>query len=376
MMRLAFLLPDLRAGGAERVSLDLAKTLSGLGHGVELVLMRAEGELLAEAEAQFPVTELGVDRVRNVPLTLARYLRQRRPAAVLAAMWPLTVAAPLARAISGRRCVVVVSEHNALSRQYRDRGLFHRLLLRLSLAAGHRLADARVGVSSGVAEDMSRLAWLDPGSANVIHNPIPTPIAPSADALTHANALWGVDRGARILSVGSFKPQKDHALMLRAFARLELRHARLMLVGAGAGETGLRSLARDLGIDNRVVFAGFRPEPSAFYLTADLFVLSSNHEGLANVLIEALACGLPVVSTDCPFGPAEILENGRWGRLAPVGDVEALASAMREALSAQHDREALKRRAADFAPAIAAEKYLDLLLPDRHTAPAPRSRNA
>jgi glycosyltransferase involved in cell wall biosynthesis len=134
-----------------------------------------------------------------------------------------------------------------------------------------------------------------------------------------------------------------------------------MMLGQGEGETKLRSLAAELGISDRVIFAGFQADPSPFYAAADLFVLSSDLEGLPTVLIEALSFGLPVVSTDCPSGPAEILENGRWGRLVPVGDADALARAMGEALAAPVDREALKRRAADFSPEIAARKYLELL---------------
>lgn len=134
-----------------------------------------------------------------------------------------------------------------------------------------------------------------------------------------------------------------------------------MLLGQGVGEADLRTLAGELGIVDRVIFAGFHRDPSPFYATADLLALSSDYEGLPTVLIEALSFGLPVASTDCPSGPAEILENGKYGRLAPVGDAEALARAMDEALASPVDRAALTRRAADFAPEIAARKYLDLL---------------
>lgn len=134
-----------------------------------------------------------------------------------------------------------------------------------------------------------------------------------------------------------------------------------MLLGKGEEEAALRALAVELGISDKVIFAGFHADPSAFYATADLFVLSSDYEGLPTVLIEALSFGVPVVSTDCPSGPAEILENGRWGRLVPMGDAGALARAMAEALRAPVDREALRRRAADFSPEIAAQRYLTLL---------------
>jgi len=110
-----------------------------------------------------------------------------------------------------------------------------------------------------------------------------------------------------------------------------------------------------------VIVAGFHPDPTPFYKTADLFVLSSDYEGFGNVLVEALACGTPVVSTDCPSGPGEILDGGRFGRLVPVGNARAMAEAIDDALDAPADRDALVHRAADFAPEIAARKYLDLL---------------
>jgi glycosyltransferase involved in cell wall biosynthesis len=139
--------------------------------------------------------------------------------------------------------------------------------------------------------------------------------------------------------------------------------AKLMLVGTGAGEVDLRTLAGELGLASQVVFAGFHPDPTSFYQTADLFVLSSDYEGFGNVIVEALACGTSVVSTDCPSGPAEILENGRYGRLVPVRDAQALADAMQKALATPHDPALLKQRASDFAPAIATKRYLELLCP-------------
>jgi glycosyltransferase involved in cell wall biosynthesis len=112
---------------------------------------------------------------------------------------------------------------------------------------------------------------------------------------------------------------------------------------------------------DRVIIAGFHPDPTPFYKTADLFVLSSDYEGFGNVIVEALACGTPVVSTDCPSGPGEILDSGRYGRLVPVGDAPALAGAMAAALDDTPDRDALIRRSDDFAPDVAARKYLDRL---------------
>ena len=359
--KVAILLPDLRGGGAERVNLDLAQELARAGHDVEFVLMRARGELLEEARAHFSVVDLATPRIRSLPLALAHYLRQRRPDRLIAAMWPLTAIAPLAQRLSGHGCKVLVSEHGILSGEYRDWGKCHRLLLRLSTSLGYRHVNSRIGVSAGVAADMAFLSGMRSDAFEIVHNPIPPRAVPEQATLDITDRLWFGPRGARILTVGTLKTVKNHALLLSAFARLDRPDARLMFVGDGTGRETLLSLAQDLGIVDQVIFAGFQLDPTPFYETADLFVLSSNYEGFGSVIVEALYCGTPVVSTNCPSGPAEILENGRWGRLTPVGDADALAEAMRASLEDDHDTAALKRRAADFAPKIAARKYLELL---------------
>lgn len=359
-MNISVLLPDLRGGGAERVMVNLAREFARLGHTVEFVLMQVTGNFLPEAELEFSVFDLSSPRARNVAPALASYLRQRRPDALIAALWPLTAIAPLAARMAGFRGKVLVSEHAMLSRQSAPQGRLQRVVLRASTFAGYRLASARVGVSHGTCADMAALSGMAPDRFTTIHNPVRSAVRPALDALSATHALWATD-GPRILTVGNLKPVKNYPLLLRSFAAMEGPDARLMLLGQGENEVALRALATDLGIADRVIFAGFHPDPSPFYATADLFVLSSDHEGFGNVIVEALSFGLPVVSTDCPSGPAEILQGGRFGRLVPVGDASALAGAMNAALAAPVDRDALTRRASDFAPEIAARKYLDLL---------------
>lgn len=358
-MKISVLLPDLRGGGVERIRLELAREFRAVGHEVEFLLMSAKGDLLDEVAREFPVTDLAAPRVRNLVPALARHLRRTRPDALMAAMWPLTVAAPLAARLAGFKGPVLVSEHNILSLQYANRRWPHGQALRLSTRIGYRLADARVGVSRGAAQDMAQLAGMAAECMTVIPNPVRRMPTPETSALEQADALWGSGDARRILTVGSLKAVKNHALLLDAVALLPDR--RLMIVGQGQDETMLRQHAARLGIIDRVIFAGFHADPSPFYATADLFVLSSNNEGFGNVIVEAFAAGLPVVSTDCPAGPAEILDNGRYGRLTPVGDAPALARAIEEALAGEPDRGALKRRAADFSPDIAAKQYLEAM---------------
>lgn len=360
MKEISILLPDLRPGGAERIRIVLAHEFLKRGHQVEFVLLKARGELLAEAEEHFKVVDLKCDRARALPVKLRRYLRDRRPDCLITAMWPLTAIAPLVSRFS-TKSKVLVSEHGILSAQYERWGPLHRLGLRLSTAIGYRLSSARVGVSGGVVDDIAALSFSNPSAFEVINNPVPPRPNPDAAAIAAADALWLNGSGKRIVSVGTLKEVKNHPLLLSAFAKLNQPDAQLMIVGDGALRPSLEQHAANLNIADRVIFAGYQPDPTPFYHIADLFVLSSNYEGFGNVIVEALSCGTPVVSTNCPSGPAEILEDGRWGTLTPVGDADALAAAMQSSLDKSHDTEALKRRAADFAPEIAARKYLQAL---------------
>ncbi len=359
--KISILLPNLAGGGAERVSLDLAAGFQRAGHDVDIVVMAAKGAFLAEAQNGFSVTDLDVPHARLLPSALRSYLRAHRPDHLLAVMWPLSAIAPVVARLSGVSVNVLIAEHGILSAQYKDWGAIHRIILRLSVVIGYRLADHRIGVSTGLVRDMAGLAQMRADKFKVIFNPIPPRPVPDARAMSEAEALWKGPSGGRILTVGSMKKVKNHTLLMRAFARMRRPDKRLMFVGTGDGLAELRALADDLNIADRVVFAGFQSDPRAFYETADLFVLSSYREGFGNVLVEALATGTPVVSTDCPTGPAEILDHGRFGRLVPVGDETALAEAMETALEQEVHADALKQRAADFRPELAIETYLDLM---------------
>ena len=358
---LTVLLPDLRGGGAERVMIHLARELARTGHRVEFALMRAQGDFLPEAQKQFPVHDLAVRRVRQVPTALAGYLRRNKPDAVIANMWPLTSAAVIGRALSLHRCHLLLLEHTVLTQQYASWGRRHGKTMAVTMAATYRFADTVAAVSKGAAIDLARLARIPASRVQVLNNPVPQYAQPHPEEIKAAESLWDCPRGQRILTVGRFTQEKNHALLLRAFAKMPKPGARLLFLGKGPDEIMLRALASELEIADSVIFPGFFPNPASFYATADLFVLSSDYEGLPTVLIEALSFGVPVVSTDCPFGPAEILGNNQYGTLTPVGDPEALARALTDALDAPVDAAALRQRAADFAPEVIGSKYLNLL---------------
>lgn len=353
---LAFLLPSIAGGGAERLTIELMRGCLERGHSVDLVLVRREGEWLASVPKEVRIIDLGANRLLQAARPLRAYLRRERPVAMLAAMWPLTTIA-IGAAIGLRpRPRIVVADHGVLSEEYED-GFLQSLGLRLTLAGTYRLADGIVGVSKGQCADTARLAMLPLSAITVVANPVPRPAsAASRDA-------WKGAVGKRILTVGNLKPAKNHRLLIDAFARVaQQMEATLAIVGSGPERAAIESQVHAAGLTGKVLLPGFVPEPGKWYAGADLFALSSSRESLGNVLVEALHFGLPVVATDCPVGPAEVLGNGRWGRLVPPDDTGTFARAMMEALSTEHNRALLMARAADFNTDRAVDAYLERLL--------------
>ncbi|MEE4237108.1 MAG: glycosyltransferase [Anderseniella sp.] len=361
-MKIAIVLPDLRGGGAERILIDLAREWLVRGFDVDFVLLRPEGELLQLVPHGASVIDLGVERFRDAVLPLRAYARQQEPSVLLAAMWPLTVVTVMATRSSGKSVRAVLSDHSILSRDYQHKGMLHRALLRLSMAFGYRWADALVAVSVGVAADASALSGIRPDRFRVIFNPAAKCVS-SVGRLAIPTELAEV-RGQLILSVGTLKAVKDHPLLIDAFSRLApYLDVTLCILGEGPLRVELERLVIRRGLQGRVLLPGFRVETGPWYARADLFVLSSRHEGFGNVLVEALEHGVPVVSTDCPTGPREILCDGKYGRLVPVGDADALAEAMRAGLSETPRREALKARSRDFCADRIADEYLEVMFP-------------
>lgn len=360
--RLAFLLPDMGGGGAERVALTLIRHFLAKGYSVDLLLMRASGELLPLVPPQVNVTDLGAKRIRDVVHPVANYLADAKPAAMQVSMWPLTVSGIVARMLSRSDTRIIVSDHAALSQQYADRGFWHRKMLKWSMRLFYPRADARVVVAAATAKDLSQLSGLPEGAFEVIHNPVEAPSDGPIDP--EVEKMWGSARH-RVLNVGRLNPQKNQQLLLESFARIAAdRDARLIILGEGALRQQLEQRARELGISDRVIMPGFRLDPAPFYRSANLFVLSSDYEGYPLVLIEAMHCGLSVVSTDCPTGPVEVLNFGEFGGLAPCGDSSKLAETMIAGLDDPTDPSKLKTRAA-LLSANAADRYLELMIVNR-----------
>jgi glycosyltransferase involved in cell wall biosynthesis len=362
---ISIVLPDVRAGGAERLHINLANEWAARGLAVELVLLRAHGELLPLLGPKVSVAPLGVNRIRSAIVPLAAYLRRTRPQVVLAAMWPLTSASVLAWILAGKRSRIYVSDHNQLSLScVQELGVSLRYL-KTSMRFTYRIANGVIAVSRGVKDDVCRLGMLVDSQVKVIWNPAATGVSPHRIEQSECERLWGSGFSRRILSVGVLKPQKDHETLIRAFARIPQNQAtKLVILGEGPMRAKLLALVKELDLQEHVSLPGFVSDPFPWLRSADLFVLSSRWEGFGNVLVEALECGVPIVSTNCLSGPAEILENGRYGKLVPVRDPEALAAAMVQSLAETHDQALLMSRAREFTVSKISEQYLAYMFPD------------
>jgi len=360
--RIAVFLQDLYGGGAEHVMLRLASGMAEQGRAVDLVLVRREGAFAGKVPPSVRIIELGTRRTINSVLALGRYLRRERPAVLMTALVHVNIAALLARLTAPGTTRVVLTEHNQISMNIPPSpSATLRFAYRLVPLLYPR-ASRIIAVSDGVADDLSRFSGVERNRIDVVQNPVVTPeMAALADEPVD-HPWFAPGEPPVILGVGRLSDQKDFATLLRAFALVRSRRpARLVILGEGGYRAELEQLVAQLGIGADVDLPGFAGNPFAYMSKASLFVLSSKFEGLPGALIEAMACGTPVVATDCPSGPREILEGGSLGGLVPVGDPESLATAIGAALDQPTPPDRLRAKAAEYTVDRAVSRYLALL---------------
>lgn len=365
--RIVFHVPSMRGGGAERVFVLMANEMARRGHEVTLFTWNAEGPNAALREDAVKLIDLGMSirgegfgksaTLRGL-LRSARLYRRLRPDAVFSApeFANLVTALALTLALSPARFFPSFHAAAAIGSD----GTGSRLAVLLAGLVGAR-ATRGIAVSAGVGRDIVARG-IPADKLVVINNPLPPAVAEPAKTYPWQADIAALGDGPVIVTAGRLVPVKDQKTLLRAFAELlTQRPARLVLFGEGPMLDALRAESAALGIASRVLFAGYVNDPAACYAVADLFVLSSLTEGFGNVLVEAMAAGVPVVSTDAPHGPREILADGRFGPLVAVGDAGALARAMAETLSAPIPAEVLVARSTDFDVARIGDKYEALL---------------
>jgi glycosyltransferase involved in cell wall biosynthesis len=291
----------------------------------------------------------------------ANYLRREHPAMLISAPDHANLPAIWAKMLAGVDTAVIITTHNYLSIVTREVPKLQEKIYPLLLRLFKGFAAKVVAVSEGVADDLARIAKIPREQISVIYNPV---IHSALEELASQTPdyPWAANDVPYILAVGRLGPQKDYPTLLKAFSLLkEKRPLRLLILGEGEERHRLADMVNTLGLSSQVFLPGYVKNPYAFMANCRVFALSSAWEGFSLVIAEALYCGAQVVSTNCPSGPAEILENGRYGRLVPVGNVSALSEAMEEALEHPLPVKDLKSRAMDFSDKVAVKKYLSLI---------------
>ncbi|HLO14773.1 MAG TPA: glycosyltransferase [Anaerolineales bacterium] len=330
---LAIFIPALNGGGAEQSMLKLADGFARRGYRVDLVLVHRAGPYLADVPDSVRLIVLNSSRDLFSLMPLVRYLRRETPEVLLSGLHTNIIALG-AKRLARVPTRVVVSERNTLSQNVKHYSRDVRLRLVPHLVKWvYPWADAVVAVSNGVAADLARITGIPDQRIKVIYNPVVTLglKRKAQEALEHP--WFGSGTPPVVLAVGRLTPQKDFSTLITAFAQVRrVRPVRLLILGEGSERTKLESLVCDLGLEAEVSMPGFACNPYPYMRRASAFVLSSCWEGLPGVLIEAMYCGLPLVATDCPNGPREILDEGKYGRLVPVRDVNAIAQAIHDAL--------------------------------------------
>jgi glycosyltransferase involved in cell wall biosynthesis len=361
-------------GSRERLFLAVANELVDRGWEVELLAAGPEPALRAAVRTPLQLVDIGPAALRALPLprlvrlslgvgTLARWIDARRPAVLFGTSIPPNLASLVAARRARWRVPVVVRQSNTIRIAGHPRyGGLRRRWRDPSIPRLYPRAAAVIAVAEEVADNLAAIGAVPRDQVDVIHNAVAVEDARELARERPDHPWFEVHDGPLVLSVGRLVRKKDQVTLLEAFAHLRRqRPARLVIFGEGPMRNVLETRIAELGIADDVALPGHTENPFAHIARADLFVLSSISEGMPSVLIEALACGTPIVSTDCPSGPREILADGRYGELVPVGDVEALSAAMARQLDAPADRGLLTARAAGFAPDRVVPRYIEVL---------------
>ncbi|MHB0971392.1 MAG: glycosyltransferase [Thermoanaerobaculia bacterium] len=361
MPRIAIVLPNLDVGGAQLVMLTIADVLCRRGVEVDIVVGRG-GPLRDRVPSASRLIDVHASGAFAMTRGIAGYLRRERPASMLSALDHTNIAALVARRIARVPLRAFASVHSDPEGTGANVStLRHRLVLAL-MRVVYPWADGIVAVSNGVADSVVRRTGVPRSRVHVIYNPVVTDDLLRKAAAPVNHRFFGAGAPPVIVAVGRLTPAKDFETLIRAFARVRSqREAKLVILGEGETRKPLENLIAALGLAEDIDLPGYVENPYPFLAAASLVVLSSRWEGFGNVLAEAMACAARIVSTDCPSGPSEILEAGRWGSLVPPADTNALAEAILHNLGQPAPPGSRESAAARFHAETIAEQYLHVL---------------
>lgn len=350
---IAFFIPSMRGGGAERVFLNLANELIKVNYRVDMVLAQKEGPFLRDISSKVNIIDLKSSRILKSLFPLVSYLQREKPEILLSSLNHVNIISIVSKIISRTSSKIIIKQDSYYELSS------NRIIMFLEKTL-FKKADHIIAVSRDVKKSLMEILAIPDEKIKVIYNPIFNQdiLKKSKEKINHS--FFNNKKNKVILGVGRLSEVKDFSTLIKAFNMIKTDAMRLIILGEGQYRSELENLIRELGLKEYVSMPGFVDNPYAYMAKTDAFVISSLREGLPNVLIEALACGANIISTDCPGGPSEILDGGKYGRLVPVGDVGKLAEAISASLDSPIDKGALLNRAKIFSIENALEEYIKI----------------
>jgi glycosyltransferase involved in cell wall biosynthesis len=354
------------AGGIQRVFVNLARGFLERGLAVDMVQATSNDEFRHAVPEGVRLIDLNAGRALTSLVPLVRYLRRERPEVVISGAIQTNLVALWARKLAGVRTKLILTEHNIISAITADAPMVRTRTTPFFVRRFYPWADELVAVSQGAAQDLSRTIGERHSPIHVIYNPIVGPELRRHAAEALDDSRLEIDAKPTVLAVGRLHYHKDYPTLLRAFAILRRQvDARLVFLGDGEERKNLEALTQQLQLETSVSFWGNITNPLPYMKRAQVLALSSVVEALPTVLIEAMAMNLPIVATDCPTGPREILSGGAYGTLVPVGDSERLAEALLDRLRDPSDPVIPEKALERFQHDHVIEQYLEIMGVDR-----------
>ena len=359
MDKIAFFIPSFNGGGAQKVIVNLANAMCKKNYQVDLLVVNNTGPFKTNVNSKISIVDLSAKRLITSLIPLIKYLNSEKPSILITAMTHVNLVAIIAKMLYRSNCKIIVTEHSNTKNNLQSLSLPNIIVFKSLIRYLYPKADKIVAVSDGVAKSLSVDFQLANSKIQTIYNPIVSDdlIIQSKKTVNHK---WLNEKKIPVfLSVGRLSPEKDYPTLIRAFDKVRMIiPSKLIILGEGASRAELSDLIIALNLEKDVDLYGFCENPYAFMRSCDVFVLTSLWEGFGNVLAEALVCNTKVISTNCESGPSEILENGKWGTLVHVSDVNALAEAM---ISNIHKRKIKTEiRANDFTIEKSVNSYIQL----------------
>ena len=366
-MKIAWFSPNFADGGVERTILKLSAVFAEHGHETQLVTLNINSRLLETSPSSLKVVDLGASRAALSIKKLSNYIRSEQPDAVISSQHYANIVAVAARKLSRTKTRLILTERTSINKalQTKSRPLrwIHTQLVKRSYKHGDVIIANSI---DGAAELADFLGWPNERVGHIYNPADPSLIqARSTEPISHP-WIEDSDNIPLFVAAGRLSPQKDYPTMLRALALANAsKMYRLLIIGDGPDRTKLEQLATDLSVSDKVAFLGATENPYPYIANADLVLLSSGYEGMPNVLIEAQILGVPIVSTDCPTGPSELLFGGKAGYLVPVGDPNSMSTAIVEAINNIEEANAKAKLGHEhidrFQPETAYQNYMNLI---------------